>query len=225
MSANKSTQPEPSMEEILASIRRIISEDGDTPKVANAKAAPAPPAITAPVPAAAPTKASPPKAPPPVAPPAMAAPVVPAASVKPARSAAVAARAEAAVLELTEMVDAPAPAPGEGEAGDELVSQPVEDKTARTLASLRQAKAPPFVVPAIDPGPAIAEMIQALAPKIEQLARDQLAELLQSLGGRLETIAREELRPMLQAWLDQNLAAMVERLVENEIKRISRRSG
>jgi cell pole-organizing protein PopZ len=38
----------------------------------------------------------------------------------------------------------------------------------------------------------------------------------------LEDIVREELRPLLKAWLDQNLPAMVERLVQREIRRITR---
>ena len=36
----------------------------------------------------------------------------------------------------------------------------------------------------------------------------------------LEEIVRELLRPLLQAWLDENLPAMVERLVQKEIARV-----
>jgi len=36
----------------------------------------------------------------------------------------------------------------------------------------------------------------------------------------LEDIVRELLRPLLQAWLDENLPAMVERLVQKEIARV-----
>ena len=39
----------------------------------------------------------------------------------------------------------------------------------------------------------------------------------------LEDLAREMLRPMLKAWLDANLPGMVERLVQAEIERVSRR--
>jgi len=39
----------------------------------------------------------------------------------------------------------------------------------------------------------------------------------------LEDLAREMLRPMLKAWLDANLPSMVERLVQAEIERVSRR--
>lgn len=42
---------------------------------------------------------------------------------------------------------------------------------------------------------------------------------------RLEDIVRELLRPLLQTWLDENLPAIVERLVEAEIARVTAKSG
>ena len=46
------------------------------------------------------------------------------------------------------------------------------------------------------------------------------------VGGRpLDDIVRELLRPLLRTWLDENLPGIVERLVEAEIARISARSG
>jgi cell pole-organizing protein PopZ len=41
----------------------------------------------------------------------------------------------------------------------------------------------------------------------------------------LEDLVREMLRPMLKAWLDDNLPAVVERLVRAEIERVSRGRG
>jgi cell pole-organizing protein PopZ len=38
----------------------------------------------------------------------------------------------------------------------------------------------------------------------------------------LEDIVRTEMRPILKAWLDENLPPLVERLVQKEIKRITR---
>jgi uncharacterized protein len=38
----------------------------------------------------------------------------------------------------------------------------------------------------------------------------------------IEGVVRELLRPMLKAWLDENLPSVVERLVEREIERVSR---
>ena len=87
MSDAKGQQHEPSMEEILASIRRIIAEDGDA--AAPAAAAAADGAAPAPAPAAAPA-----------APPAAAA--APAAPAKPAPL--------EDILELTEVVEPDGPA-------------------------------------------------------------------------------------------------------------------
>ena len=39
-------------------------------------------------------------------------------------------------------------------------------------------------------------------------------------GEELDDLVRETLRPMLQAWLDENLPALVERLVKAEIARV-----
>lgn len=42
-------------------------------------------------------------------------------------------------------------------------------------------------------------------------------------GKSVEDLTRELLRPMLQAWLDENLPPLVERIVEREIQRVTRR--
>ena len=48
--------------------------------------------------------------------------------------------------------------------------------------------------------------------------------LSSSNGGRtLEDIVADMLRPMLKEWLDENLPALVERLVAEEIERVARR--
>nr|WP_242390393.1 DUF2497 domain-containing protein [Polymorphum gilvum] len=39
----------------------------------------------------------------------------------------------------------------------------------------------------------------------------------------LEDLVKDMLRPMLKAWLDQNLPGMVERLVRQEIERVTRK--
>ncbi len=60
-------------------------------------------------------------------------------------------------------------------------------------------------------------------------AAGALARLAQppghSSGGRsIEDITRDLLRPMLKTWLDQNLPGLVEKLVERELKKISRKA-
>ncbi len=53
-----------------------------------------------------------------------------------------------------------------------------------------------------------------------------LAQSVQVTDGKTNTIecsVQEMLRPMLKSWLDQNLSAIVEKLVREEIERLSRR--
>ncbi len=57
-------------------------------------------------------------------------------------------------------------------------------------------------------------------------AFNSLAQTVLVQNGRtLEDLVREMLRPMLKAWLDDNLPSMVERLVRAEIERVSRGRG
>lgn len=186
MTEAKNQQAEPSMEEILASIRRIISEDTDAGK----GAAPT-------TPAAAPAPATPP--------PAAAAPPPPSPGPQPAP-------APAEVLELTEMVGddgkvtdvadkkpAPTPPPAQpapvADEGDSLVSNRAASAAAGALAGLAAA------------------------------SRKPEGSGFMGLGNgaaTLEEIVRSEMRPILKAWLDENLPPLVERLVQKEIKRITR---
>jgi hypothetical protein len=43
-------------------------------------------------------------------------------------------------------------------------------------------------------------------------------------GRSVEELVIELLRPQLKEWLDQNLAPLVERVVEQEIKKLARRA-
>ncbi len=160
------TNSEPSMEEILASIRRIISDDKD--------------------------------APPPVAEPEEA-------------------------LELTQelqddgsVVDLADPEP-------EPVFQPTPPP-------------PSMPMPEFEPTPALVSehVATEAASALHNLANTVEIEELSSMprgntfvgnGSRtLEDMALELMRPLLRQWLDQNLPPIVDRLVQKEIERISRRS-
>lgn len=69
-------------------------------------------------------------------------------------------------------------------------------------------------------------MLSRDASEAVQTAFNQLAESMfsRAAGERsLEDIAREMLRGMLKQWLDDNLPALVERLVREEIERVARR--
>jgi cell pole-organizing protein PopZ len=119
------------------------------------------------------------------------------------------------VLELTQVVDeAPAaPAPAD--------DTPADD--------------PPPAAPAPAPEPAMAaddtprlvtgNTASAAASKFSSLARAAEPDPLMGVrGGRtVEQLCVELLRPMLKEWLDANLPGIVERLVEREIRYLSRR--
>ena len=66
----------------------------------------------------------------------------------------------------------------------------------------------------------------ASANAFAKLARATGAETTPSpLAGRsVEDLLVELLRPALKEWLDQNLPAVVERVVEQEVKKLARRA-
>ncbi|MGQ0484190.1 MAG: DUF2497 domain-containing protein [Hyphomicrobiales bacterium] len=69
-------------------------------------------------------------------------------------------------------------------------------------------------------------MMSAEASAAANAAFNRLADALvgRSMGGRsVEDVARDMLRGMLKQWLDENLPALVEQLVREEIERVARR--
>jgi cell pole-organizing protein PopZ len=209
---------EPSMEEILASIRRIIADDdvNKPAKVSEAAAPPKPPAAanTPSRPVAAPAK---PVAPPPTPPPAATTnsqdeidamlaefDAPPKATPKPATAQPAAPAPE--VLDLTEAMAAPAtppsgPAPSFrtiDAAPDVMFANRPEPKPDRALIS--------------------SETIAAVDSAFNTLAHTVIGQNARTL----EDLVKEMLRPMLKSWLDDNLPGMVERIVRAEIERVSR---
>lgn len=179
MTDRKDTQ-EPSMEEILSSIRRIIADEQDEPAKRPAEAAaPAPP-----------------------------------------KAAAAAAEPEEDELELTELVAEPSAAPA---APPPQAARPPQ--AAVTRPPVEQPERPSM--PAQDDG-------SLVSPAAAQASTSALARLTRAVasddrpapgGGRsVEDLVVELLRPQLKEWLDQNLAPLVERVVEQEIKKLARRA-
>ena len=67
------------------------------------------------------------------------------------------------------------------------------------------------------------EAAAAAASSVGNLVRTLSTErsaLVTARGPTIEDIVRQEIRPLLKAWLDVNLAPMVERLVRVEIERV-----
>jgi len=218
---------EPSMEEIIASIRRIIADD-DASKPAKPPEAPAPakpPAAAAPVrPAPAPT--APKSAMPPPTP------------VKPAPPAPSAANSQDDIDAMLAQLDAPPKA-----AAKTMSNQPAA-ATADVLdltEAMTASAAPP--APPLGPAPSFrtidgtSDVVFSNKPELQadralisnetiaavDSAFNTLAHTVIGQNARtLEDLVREMLRPMLKSWLDDNLPSMVERIVRAEIERVSR---
>ena len=199
MSDPKNAGNDPSMDDILASIRKIISDDEARAQVNNQQAAnhqAGRPAITPPGgPRVEPHMQSAgrddvllltdliedPKASGAVTPP------IPLPRIDPIRAA-----------EMPQpSVDPPIPRA----ASSSLVDDAAVTSAAAALSRLNQAVQDSVAPPAAhDPGPIIG-----------------------SNGKTVEDLVKEMLRPMLKEWLDKNLPQVVERYVEREIVRLTRR--
>jgi len=186
------SQPEPSMEEIIASISRIIAEDkphGDK--------RPADPVRVAPD--------------------------------------------DSDVLELTEALNEDGsirritPA---GRATALSAKQEATHDASAATADVRIEPEPPQADPGIEPrldhsrerivSATTAGAAAAAFAQLGALPRERRHEGELPLGGgerTLEEIVRDLLRPLLQAWLDEHLPGIVERLVRDEIARVVSEAG
>jgi uncharacterized protein len=252
------TQPakvqEPSMEEILASIRRIIADDEAKPAAAEKAAPPPSPQPSSPPPAAAAAKpekpapapaaraaAAPPAAP---APAKAAAPIAPPPPPAPApavsnsqddidallngldeattpeeiRPAAPEPEPEADVLDLTDEMALPDPAP---QAAFKKVEPPDDLEFTETAA-----KAPlrdmAFDLPPPSPMDSRPILSRSTVSAVESAFNSLAHTVLSNNARTLEDLVKEMLRPMLKSWLDDNLPGLVERIVKAEIERVSR---
>jgi cell pole-organizing protein PopZ len=255
------TQPakvqEPSMEEILASIRRIIADDEGKPPVAEkAAAAPEPPRVEKPAvqaakpaaqaakPAASPARSVMSDIPPSRIPAAVAAAAKP---PSPPPAAAVSnnqddidallaglgettsaeeirpAQPEPEVFELTDdmAVAPPISAPSAAPASFRKV-EPQDDIEFIDPSSRAAPRAPAFET-SFDAGAVRQAILSQNTVNSVESAFNTLANTVLSSNARtLEDLVKEMLRPMLKAWLDDNLPALVERIVKAEIERVSR---
>ena len=216
---------EPSMEEILASIRRIIADDDGAkkPEAQPEAKAESPAARAAPPPPPKPAPAPPPPA-------AMKQDDIDAmlaglgdpepAPPRPARE------PESDVLELTEAMQAPAaPAFRTIDAQQDVVFD--ETAASEPAPPPPRAAEPPRAAPPPRP-PMTAEpdiMSSATAAAVDSAFNALAHTVLVQNAKTLEDLVKEMLRPMLQHWLDNNLPTMVERLVRQEIERVARGRG
>jgi cell pole-organizing protein PopZ len=229
--ADETSQEEPSMEEILASIRRIISEDGEEEGEGAAEAGAD---ADADGDAAADAVAAEDGA---TAADGGAAEEVAAEAVV-AEAPAEEAGAEE-VLELTEEVDAqgnviaegadeasafeadtPAPAPAAMASSAPDLVVDMSDSVAEPLTPVE----PPSTLMENVAEGAAAGAFAALASQIGPGRADNNAQQVTPGGRTIEDHVLEMLRPMLREWLDKHLPQMVQRLVQREIDRIIHRS-
>lgn len=209
--SDPNAEQEPSMEEILASIRRIISEDGDEEESAEA-AAPE----EAPEPESVADEAAPELEPEPEPDP------------EPAEE----------VLELTDEVqdDGTVVNLKTGEEVDEEPSAAEEDVELEMIDAEEEPEPEPEPVPE----PALEAAVEAAASErlVSDMPGMESVSTLSGLAAAVDThrravdpsigpktiedLVKEVMRPMIREWLDANLPSLVERLVGREIERLTR---
>jgi hypothetical protein len=250
------------MEEILASIRRIIADDEakpanaakppvaaapqpEPPKPAPTPSKPAamtpPPPAPSPAPQAAAPKPAPPKpapAPPPPAPAADASnnqddidALLAGLDASTTEEEVRPPQPDGDVLDLTDEMALPEPEPEPAPQPTPLphaaFQKPMEDDVE--FAEAVAAAKPRAPEPAYQPPPSSwseepqAPMMSRATVSAVESAFNSLANTVLSNNARtLEDLVKEMLRPMLKSWLDDNLPTLVERIVRQEIERVSR---
>lgn len=187
---------EPSMEEILASIRRIIADDEPAKPSAAPDVPPRPVAAVVP-------------APEPVVPP----PVAEAPTPEPPP-------VVEDVLDLTEAMAAPPDAV----VGFRTING--ESDLTFEDSSDQPSAAPRIPEPAMQvrrsPAPEVSLVSPTTSEAVDTAFNSLAHTVLLQNARTLEDLVRDMLRPMLKSWLDENLPSVVERLVRAEIERVSR---
>jgi uncharacterized protein len=209
-----SPQHEPTMEEILASIRKIISEDSTEQQPAPAEAKPAPAAPPSPPVEAAPdsdvlelTQELPEEAPAPV----MAAP-------EPIRPVAPPPPENDVVFEPIE----PEPAPAPTHSSDGIFS----DKTRRAVddafASIEPEAEEDSRAYSSVPAPVDGLSVEAVFERAVREAFDPVVR--QWLGDNADAIV-ERMKPLIREWMDEHFPALLEGAVRDEVARVARARG
>lgn len=204
------TQPakvqEPSMEEILASIRRIIADDdaSKTPQRAPEPPKPAPRAAAPP---------PPPPEPEPIEPEVEAPEPVDEAAEQ---------DQNADILDLTESMAAPSFS-DEPEPPPEPSPPPPQFRKIEGFSDVSFDESEQKPAPEREPSGDNGRLLSSATSAAVDSAFNTLAHTVLVQNARtLEDLVREMLRPMLKTWLDDNLPSMVERLVRAEIERVAR---
>jgi cell pole-organizing protein PopZ len=211
-----------SMEDILASIRKILAEDSAQPMPPPPEPA-TPPGdevldlteqMLAPDPSPAPKAEAP----------AMSAADIDALFEAPPQAAA----APMSAADIDALFDAPPPAAAAAPPAPAAPAAPPEQPSAPVMATAAPTPSPAAGEGLIGGSVAAAAAasfaaLRAAARGPAEEARPAAADVLLGNGAlTLEQMVREELRPLLKAWLDANLPPLVERLVKAELERVAR---
>lgn len=188
-------EQEPSIEEILASIRQIISDDDDHPPAATAEPDPIPEPEPEPEPA--PIAPSPPKEdilelkdplPPP----------------------------EMPVIDMEDAVEEDEPMTKE-----EILPPPLPPEPAPEPEPVMAST----VADSILTDGAKLAALSGFSKLSSNMSMDRGTTPPSSSGGStLEDIVRDMLNPMLRVWLDENLPDIIERLVQKELDKLARKA-
>jgi len=223
--AEVKTEQEPSIEEILESIRQIISEDteGETKPAAEVKleavkepVVPPSSLSLSPIPTAAPVLSTSISLTPE---PASSLPPSPPLSLTP--EAPKADKPFAAPLDLTDKIApaTPPPAPTPSPVTIEMMDSPMTDKDKTSGDKASGDKASSLMSP---------ETASAVTDSLSKLLASNVAVEAEGTGrtGKvtLEEMARELMKPLIKTWLDQNLPGIIEKAVLKEVEKLSRRA-
>jgi cell pole-organizing protein PopZ len=205
------TQPaksqEPSMEEILASIRRIIADDDATKTVQRPPDLPPAPPPLPPQPSYTAPSAAPPNS------------YLEAESMPAEEPSAAVADPSSDILDLTESMAAQMP---QQSAVKSSPSAAAQFRTIDGTSDVGFDDAPDRPAPPSAPEERSALISNATSAAVDSAFSALAQTVLVQNARTLEDLVREMLRPMLKSWLDDNLPGMVERLVRAEIERVSR---
>jgi hypothetical protein len=214
------TQPaksqEPSMEEILASIRRIIADDdANKPPAKAPEPVQAEAPLAAPPPLSSPLSGSPrPRGEPEGRPVALSSDRPETVSV---------ADQSSDILDLTESMAAmPQPSPA-AQAASVMPNPQFRTIDGSPDVGFDEESESPVATSPARAADERGSLISHATTAAVDSAFNALAQTVLAQNARtLEDLVREMLRPMLKSWLDDNLPSLVERLVRAEIERVSR---
>lgn len=123
------------------------------------------------------------------------------------------------VLDLSSLPDAVADEPFDPPSDLDFDEAPVESEPEPVMEAVEPE---PAVFEEPEPAPA-ALLSRETDSAVSSAFADLASTMLSGNARTLEDLVQDMLRPMLKSWLDENLPTMVEKMVREEIERVARR--